>query len=429
MSMSFHFDAGFSLSGIFSKKSTTTAATILPAPISSEIAKTRRPGIYFSLNLLRVVATYGVLIKHFMAHLHGPLGLSLERINRIHFVDLFFVLSGLLLMQIYGPKMRNFGGYFRFLQQRLARLYPLHAATAIGLVAIGLVLAVAGVHVRMPQTFDLGQLPQHLLMIQSWNTIADPGLNGPSWSMSAEFLLALIFPALVLIVERGGALLALCLAVASAAAFQWFRQTHGLAPWWDATYDFGAIRALPLFMSGMVVSRLLRDNPGWSLPWTPTLILAGGLAIGVILEANHELTLVALPLLLLALILSERRYSPSFLAHRSIAILSDLTFSLCLIHTFSGNLLIVAVRNLGMVSTPAIVAMMAAFTVMTTWCAWLVHRYFEGPTRKLLSREFRLPSVPAMNALAVPFRRAILTLAVPAATLSEIVATIGKRLF
>ena len=65
-------------------------------------------------------------------------------------------------------------------------------------------------------------------MIQSWNTIADPGLNGPSWSMSAEFLLALIFPALVLIVERGGALLALCLAVASAAAFQWFRQTHGL---------------------------------------------------------------------------------------------------------------------------------------------------------------------------------------------------------
>ena len=73
-------------------------------------------------------------------------------------------------------------------------------------------------------------------------------------------------------------------------------------------------------MSGMVVSRLLRDNPGWSLPWTPTLILAGGLAIGVILEANHELTLVALPLLLLALILSERRYSPSFLAHRSIAI-------------------------------------------------------------------------------------------------------------
>jgi hypothetical protein len=73
--------------------------------------------------------------------------------------------------------------------------------------------------------------------------------------------------------------------------------------------------------------------------------------------------------------------------------------------------------------------MMAGFIAMTTWCAWLVHQYFDGPTRKLLSRERPRPIVPTISVFAAPFRRAILLLAIPATTLGAVVATIGRRLF
>jgi peptidoglycan/LPS O-acetylase OafA/YrhL len=97
-------------------------------------------------------------------------------------VDIFFILSGFVLTKSYYFGKRTFG---RLVLARIARLYPLHALTLLMTLCIFLAAS---------KPVDWAVALQHAALIH--NIGLPPNridLNGPSWSISVEMALSLLF--------------------------------------------------------------------------------------------------------------------------------------------------------------------------------------------------------------------------------------------
>jgi peptidoglycan/LPS O-acetylase OafA/YrhL len=195
---------------------TPTAPAVTPhAPDAPAVAPAR--GDIPQLTGLRFVAAVWVLLLHasfvpgdvfarWTAPIApivaaGPLG-----------VDLFFVLSGLVLTRAYLERLGRrptARGTWSFLRARIARVWPLYAAVTVvfGLwCAARLAFGHDGVVTWQSPQPDLGPMGwlRQLTMTQLWDSRGIEGISFvlPAWSVSAEWLAYLCFPVLVLGVWR-----------------------------------------------------------------------------------------------------------------------------------------------------------------------------------------------------------------------------------
>lgn len=173
-------------------------------------------------------------------------------------VEFFFALSGFVLAYVYAPRLREIWsphGYGRFLQSRLARLYPLHLAML--LLMLGMVitlrwLAARGGYVSIydEQWHPIVNTPTfiaNLFLVQAWNIFPYLSWNGASWFVSVEFLLCLLFP-LYLAVSRGGWKSAALLIVGGAVGLALLASPrYGL----DLTFHNGIWRGIAAFAMGV----------------------------------------------------------------------------------------------------------------------------------------------------------------------------------
>lgn len=207
------------------------------------------------LDSLRVIAAYGIVTLHFreffnfgqqrQTFLDQTQGLS-------SFVDLFFVISGIVLSYVY---LDNFtSGSFRgFIVRRFARLAPMHWATLLIFVSVTLGASLVGLKVENPEKYDWACLIPNIIMIHSMGVCPRLTFNFVSWSISAEMIVYLMFPVLVYCYRRSQWLLPVVAAVIFSTLYIWF--STGPQPWWDWTYYFGFVRAIPAFILGMVLFR------------------------------------------------------------------------------------------------------------------------------------------------------------------------------
>jgi peptidoglycan/LPS O-acetylase OafA/YrhL len=199
-------------------------------------------------------------------------------------VELFFVLSGFILSHVY---LASFGertfSYRGFLWARLARIYPLHLATLLGL---GLLVG-AAVMLGVPSGSDAlvwSSLPAQLSLTQAWGFGLDGGWNHPSWSISAEWFAYLAFPAFAWVAwklrerPRVAVLAALAVMTAIEAGF------HRLAGFrlTEATIAWGALRIVPCFAYGCALWLLWRK--AGAVTRTAAIALSTGL-LGAIAAA------------------------------------------------------------------------------------------------------------------------------------------------
>ncbi|WP_433801066.1 acyltransferase family protein [Actinomycetospora sp. CA-084318] len=186
-------------------------------PTGTEPSSASKPQDIAQLTGLRFVAAVWVLLLHasyipgdvfarWTAPIApivaaGPLG-----------VDLFFVLSGLVLTRSYLARMGarpSVGGTARFLRARIARVWPLYAVVtvAFGLwCSARLVFGSDGIVAWQNPQPSLGPLGwiRQLTMTQMWTSSGIEGVSFvlPAWSVSAEWLAYLCFPLLVLAAWR-----------------------------------------------------------------------------------------------------------------------------------------------------------------------------------------------------------------------------------
>src|SRR5580658_9564669 len=136
-------------------------------------------------------------------------------------VDLFFVLSGFIMLHVYGrafDRVVRPGQLRHFFVARFARTYPLHLFTLLLLVVIVRYLTNWGnPPIVLEQPADI--LP-NVFLLQSFGVCRIYNWNIPSCSISAEWVAYLLFPFLALWISRSRVRVSLLLTLL--VLFAWY---------------------------------------------------------------------------------------------------------------------------------------------------------------------------------------------------------------
>lgn len=206
-------------------------------------------------------------------------------------VEFFFILSGFILTYVYGARARELwrpGPYLRFLATRLARLYPLHLAILLLMLAMVVVMRAIAARYGYVSIYDEPYHPvvtpltfaANLVLVQAWNIFPYLSWNGAAWFVSVEFLLCLLIPLYFAIARSGlaGAVL-LILAGAGELTFLALTSKHGL----DLTFHDGIWRGMAAFAIGVGLAVLhgkVAARGGRALPiWAHSVAQLGVFAV------------------------------------------------------------------------------------------------------------------------------------------------------
>ncbi|MBB5747349.1 peptidoglycan/LPS O-acetylase OafA/YrhL [Brevundimonas variabilis] len=246
-------------------------------------------------------------------------------------VELFFVLSGFILCHVYlephGEKRFSYRG---FLWARIARVYPLHVATLLGVGALAVAALAAGMSVD-GNILSWASLPANLTMMHAWGLAPEAGWNHPSWSISAEWFAYLGFPAFAVVAWslRHRPILAVFGAVVFLAAlYAAFEPLAGF-PLTQATIAWGALRIVPCFALGCALYLLFRRSP-LKTPWLAAFAAVLLIAISATLTLPDAVTVTLFGLLILSLA-SLANDKAGWLASRPAVYLGEISYSVYMV--------------------------------------------------------------------------------------------------
>jgi peptidoglycan/LPS O-acetylase OafA/YrhL len=362
---------------------------------------TNLPQRYRALDGYRFIAASLIVLFHY----DGDFGLGLGGITPIVksldvMVDFFFVLSGFVIAMTYSEAMGSLRDYGSFLRRRLARVLPLHLAVLCVFIAFAFADHLGVLKANHAEMLDLRALPANALLLHAWGTVGHLSFNAPSWSISAEWLVYLVFPVLLFVSQRLSLIASLTLVAASVAAIILFRNGMGLRDWTEATYDFGALRALPTFFLGVIFAVTLKNYPRFvRVPWPAvhTVFLS---AIAILqFDVAREVPIAMLALVVPLAALAERGDKPSFMRADFMARLGDASYSVYLIHIVAAIPVLFILHKMHATGTPLAVASAVATYIGVVVAGRFIYARFEVPLRRWITGRRDKPSLAFVQRL------------------------------
>ncbi len=198
-------------------------------------------------------------------------------------VDVFFVLSGFVLAYAFGARLEAGMGWGGFMRARICRLGPVIAFSA-GFSVLGCFVTemMGGPSVPAAAVLLAGAQNLFLIPITGTSSIDAFPLNGPIWSLFAEFWINLGFALVAPFLTRRALVTIILMGWSFVAT---------LAQW-RGSADFGATQAsilysiprgLPAFACGVLIFQLWRDGALARLPsLNPLLVFAAWIALSLI---------------------------------------------------------------------------------------------------------------------------------------------------
>ena len=255
-------------------------------------------------------------------------------------VDLFFVLSGLVIAQAYTAKLARASAIPEYVVRRFGRIWPVQAATLLLLVGYELsqliVARTTGDHFSSapfsPEGNDLVQaIPTNLLLIQSLGVHDRETWNFPSWSLSVEFVTYVGFAVVCLVRPAWRIALSLTTIVASLAILG-VLSPYGMR----STYDYGIFRCLAGFFAGTLCYELATRfrMPAWRYP-TAVELLVVGLTIAWLVTSERLYAAFAAPLvfgLFVLAFIDGKGLLSRLLASRPFQVFAEWSFSIYMVH-------------------------------------------------------------------------------------------------
>jgi peptidoglycan/LPS O-acetylase OafA/YrhL len=302
-----------------------------------------KPANIPNLTPLRGIAAIMVAIYHFngvVANFVNPRHTFL--IQKCYLmVDLFIVMSGFIMLHVYGHQFRHAIGkkdFFSFMGARFARVYPLHFVT--------LAISVAtfyGLHQPPSPINNPAAIPTHLLLLHSFGIHTIFTWNVPSWSISAEWWAYVLFPFLGIVLgkaKNNGAIILSAISLVIYISIVYFLprpnpmvpglyMPHNL----DITYDYGYLRGLAGFMAGMVTYIAFQQKRGAGFFNNDFVALASIVAPVLLLHfgANDLLLIPSFMLLVLA-IANNQKGIHKILLLKPLQYVGNISYSIYLVH-------------------------------------------------------------------------------------------------
>ena len=249
-------------------------------------------------------------------------------------LDMFFMLSGFLIMTRCADQIDGARGYLRYLRRRFARLYPLHFFTLLAFVAIGAAGAGGLITLHHPTRWNFGDLPFHILGLHAWGTTETLGFNYPSWSVSAEFFCYILFPVIVFAARRAGVTGMAVLLLAWLVLLETMsRAGVFLGGHWSTADTFGAYRAFADFTAGAIAAKLVARRVLPIRSHVPGLLALLCAVTSMAMAAPVYLTLVLLFLAVLLIGLSETARPASTARLAPLMPLTRVSFGVYILHS------------------------------------------------------------------------------------------------
>ncbi len=351
---------------------------------------------YLVLDSYRFMAALGIVAYHFEAHFAPFLPGSHDHLAALQtLVDFFFALSGFVLAHTYGARIHGLRQYADFLRKRFARVYPLHAATLAACLALYLAVQFAAVPIRDRSIIDMSAFWPNLLLVQAWGFTNHPALNEPAWSISAEAFVYLLFPIFMALATRLRPVPTIALAVLLALLIDVGRRVAGLPPGETATFDFGMLRAVPMFLGGIAAQAFVNSRPAKPLSWlAPHALFAAILGL-IAVQAPLAIIDIFYPPLVALVALAERGGRRTRLAAPLAVRLGEASFAIYMVHTFVQIGCVGVVRRTGWTGVPSLLAVACVGTLLIVGLGCLSFRFFEKPMRAWLGGRARVAATPS----------------------------------
>jgi len=313
----------------------------------SNILKRKAPDLP-NLHALRGIAALMVVIFHFDAivmSLNFSHGSSIIHKGYL-MVDLFFMLSGFIILHVYGEffsKQLTWKYYFSFLKARLARIYPLHVFTLMILIFIFYASINSYMLGDMSDSIhDPAAIPSHLLLLQSFGTQTIFTWNITSWSISAEWFAYLLFPVFAILLGRyknyTNVFIGILAIIIYLAIFYYLPRkafTGNIVDIKDinVSYDWGFLRGLAGFMTGMIAYRVYQNTKLISLLSKDVfgILIIIMLLIALSMNINDLIYLPLFMMLLLSLV-SNTQLLHSICKLKAFQFIGKISYSIYMIH-------------------------------------------------------------------------------------------------
>jgi len=332
-------------------------------------------------------------------------------------VDLFFILSGFVIAYSAQaderapydwPQIRDFW------VARFARIYPLHFVCLLALLAIQAALLLlgrmSGIGIGNPELWSAASMlnfVEQLFLLNAWGITGRVGWNIPSWSISAEMVAYLAFPALAALLVRGGKLATAALLTGATAFYLWVGVTSGDL---NIVIGLAVLRCLAGFSLGMIVYRLR----GW-LDGLSSAVLgmaqAAGLTIvlPVLLLGLNDVLAIPGFVLLIASTWPDRGWLARPLALPILFWLGEISYSVYLVHVVLlpswGVVMGAILGKLGIAPMLARTVIMGGGLTMVLIVATFTYHVVEKPARKTILRWYGARAArPREAALQAPDR-------------------------
>jgi peptidoglycan/LPS O-acetylase OafA/YrhL len=334
------------------------------------------PQRFSTLDGLRGVAALCVVLFH-GRDWFGPAGVSRGYLA----VDLFFVLSGLVIAASYEAQLES-GALtaVRFVKVRLIRLYPLYLlGLCLGLATPVLSLILKGriIHEYAPAW---SALPPALFMLPSPFSASAVSqlfpLNGPAWSLFFEIFINFAYVLTRRLWSVGG----IVVAMAVAATFLLLSPDQGDGGWNWGTIGYGFARVFYSFPAGVLIYRLYAG--GWRAPALSGWAIVALFPLSLLLPDGWGVRLTVLAVFPLIVALGTgatcNGWSRWLFAHAG-----ALSYALYAIHIPAMELTREAIVKLRLSPPPLEVG--AAFLILIVPACVLIDRSYDAPVRRSLS--------------------------------------------
>ena len=308
-------------------------------------------------------------------------------------VDLFFVLSGFILMWVHSAEFaRPTGSAVRgFAVTRILRVYPL------SLVVLGLIVAiawadpsfVAGYKTVNPANFSASSLLRTALLATRWVRGDGGEWNQPVWSLSAELVGYAAFPLLAWCMLGLSQRVAGVIAAISLAGLAAYEILAGFAGENLIDQTPALARMGCCFVAGMAICRVRRLNLDKTFPYAAEAALI--CAIGVGIFGHFKLGPLFAPavftLLIFFLSFGTGRLD-RFLSSRPMMFLGRISFPLYLVHVMPLFWLVWHFRNTSLRPLEAS-GIIVVYIFVNIGMATLLHYLVERPSQRLAQNRLR----------------------------------------
>lgn len=339
-------------------------------------------------------------------------------------VDFFFVLSGFIISYVYGENFRESmtrASYWKYIKARFARVYPLHFVTMIWcLICSIIVLRFAnGVHPFFGDMFNPASVFPSLFLAQSLGLYISAPLNTPSWSLSTEWWMYMIFPLLMPyfhMLKRTGMILTLAVIAGLFLFVKYYLGPVGLpfpggSPSLNVVSDFGIFRCMAGFLLGMFLFRVYDKsiaNNFFSQSWVFAIFFIGAL-VAMHLGTEDIIVIALFPFIILSAAYNTSSIK-KILDLSPLQRLGDWSFSIYMVHVPIIYLFWIY-QTIGQPdrwtdfppapADPSSYAtglvLCVVLVVVTLLVASFTYKYVEVPARNYLNKKFQSKRLEPVN--------------------------------